>query len=369
MPKTVIIIVNWNGWRDTVECLSSVYKYAGTGCEAVVVDNGSQDGSVGKIAQWASEYAEDATFLPALLKGIPLVRYDRPAAEQGGVKADRSPLVIIETGENLGFAGGNNVGIRYALSRRADYILLLNNDAALLNRDSLASLLAFMEGMPKAGACGGRLFYQNGTAQQSYGNFPSIARTLGYLFPLQRIIPVSFRKSFRSNVVPDPLVQEPFPIDYPSGAFFLVRARTIRELGMLDERYFMYVEETDWCFRMKQAGWDRYCVPRATAMHKVAGSFRKGPSRMHIYFMESLIRYFGKHFSRREQQTVIAAFLLRSSLAAIGWRIACFLLPKGQADSAQKRLDHWVLVRRKSAEAMRGFRGHQNPCKEAAIRP
>lgn len=368
MSKVIILIVNWNGWKDTVECLASIFKYT-SDCEAVVVDNGSEDGSVRKILQWAAEFGQAGVFPRSLNRGISPVLYSRRTAEQGGIRTDRSPLVIIETGENLGFAGGNNVGIRYALARGADYVLLLNNDAALLNRDSLASLVAFMEGMPMAGACGGRLFYQNGVPQQSYGKFPSLARTLGYLFPLQRIIPASLRRSFRSNIVPDPSVSDPFQIDYPSGAFMLVRAKAIRDIGLLDERYFMYVEETDWCFRMRQAGWDRYCVPRAAAMHKVAGSFRAWPYAMHIYFMESLFRYSGKYFSRRERQMVVAAFWLRATLAANGWKTAKYLLPQGLRGTAAKRQDHWSHVRRKSVEAMNIIQGRSELSEEAAIRP
>ena len=164
-PKVAIIIINWNGWKDTIECLESVFRNIYPNYQVIVIDNGSTDGSIEKIKAWADEKQKVLTPEPShplynlshppIEKPIPYVYYNREKAEKGGnLKLEEKvikewqeqrksnskelnptlayPLVLIQTGENLGFAGGNNVGIRYTIKKdEHDYILFLNNDTVI----------------------------------------------------------------------------------------------------------------------------------------------------------------------------------------------------------------------------------------------
>ena len=151
-PKVAIIILNWNGWEDTIECLESVFRISYPNHKVIVVDNGSTDSSMEKIKNWADGKLEVLTPGPAhhlyhlshppVKKPIPYVYYTREEAEKGGNFTIEEkitlpyPLILIQTDENLGFAGGNNVGIKYTLcNKNIDYLLLLNNDIVVDKKD------------------------------------------------------------------------------------------------------------------------------------------------------------------------------------------------------------------------------------------
>lgn len=142
-PKVAIIVLNWNGWRDTIECLESLQRLTYPNYQIIVVDNGSTDDSVEEIKAWArGEIPVESKFFEydPNAKPVQWVEYNRTAAEAGGKSSEEAKLqalppnrklVLIHTGENLGFAGGNNVAIRYALERGFEYIGLLNNDTVV----------------------------------------------------------------------------------------------------------------------------------------------------------------------------------------------------------------------------------------------
>ncbi|SNB47968.1 glycosyltransferase family 2 protein [Geobacter sp. DSM 9736] len=354
-PRVAIVIVNWNGWEDTLTCLESILRVPIPCCRTIVVDNGSRNDSVTRIREWAAPGRKTAP--------VTLVSYDRETAEQGGSPlgeralnaAGTGSLAVIETGANLGFAGGNNIGIRYARAWGAKYILLLNNDAFISSPDALPAMIEFMERTPRAGACGGRLLYPGGDPQQSYGHFPAVPRTLAALFPLYRLLPSKWLKGVkRSNVVPDRKIREPLQVDWPSGACLMVRTEAVAEVGMLDERYFLYMEETDWCLRMKVRGWDRYYVPQAEVVHAFGGSVGKTSTPMKAYHLESQFTYYRKHFSPAGLATVAAAYLLRSCFA-IGWiGLSSVFARRGNAASSPEAA-YWQQARRLAAAALGSF--------------
>ncbi len=353
-PKTYILVLNWNGWRDTLDCLESLYCNDCPDCQVVLIDNDSADDSLEKIRAWANGDAISSATNPFKKSPLPFIEYDRETAEQGGLAVEEErlranlpatvphPLVIVRTGENLGFAGGNNVGLRYSQHHGAGYVLLLNNDASLRSRDAVTTMITFMETHPDAGACGGRLFYPDGSAQASYGNFPSLSRAIAYLFPVYKLLPERLLRSLkRSNVVPDDSISEPLPVDYPSGACFLVRQETVDDVGLLDERFFMYAEETDWCLRMMKQGWGRYYLPRAEIMHKYAGSFRQSGLKVNCYFIESLFRYYRKNFAAWRLWILVLGYLLRSSWSIVQWHIAACLMPQTLRLKARENIEQW----------------------------
>lgn len=311
-PGVGIVIVNWNGWRDTQECLEAVYRQSYRNLAVVVVDNGSTDGSAQRIKEWAKGREVEVMPDPGASE-----RIAAPAGmyRDGG---ESKRMFLIEAATNLGFAGGSNAGMKLAALQGAEYLLLLNNDAFFRSADTLARMVEFMEKTPSAGACGPRLLYPDGLPQQSYGHFPTMWRTMAFLYPLYKLLPSAvLNKVKRSNVVPEPGLTEPMPVDWPSGACLLVRREVIEEIGMLDERFFLYMEETDWCLRMEEVGWERYCLPQVEVFHRFGGSVATSSRSMRSHHLESQFSFFGKHFSKAAFSCVIAGFLIRSLWALL----------------------------------------------------
>ena len=180
MSRVYIILVNWNGWRDTLECLESVFRNNYHSFRVVVCDNDSQDGSLGYIKAWADNKldsfvppASKLSYLswPPVAKPVAYAEYSREEAERGGDFDDDTPLTLIRNGGNLGFAGGNNVGLRYALARGDfEYVWLLNNDT-VVDPGALTRLVERMEQQPSVGMCGStiRLYHDPGKDTSAWG--------------------------------------------------------------------------------------------------------------------------------------------------------------------------------------------------------
>ncbi|GFO59669.1 rhamnosyltransferase [Geomonas silvestris] len=355
-PRVIILVLNWNGWHDTLDCLASLYAGSYRDFQVVLIDNASEDASLQRIREWAERGAAPAPppGHAAASAPLPYLEYDRTTAEAGGIPEREArlagelptgvshPLVIIQSGGNLGFAGGNNVGLRYAGRRGAEYVLLLNNDASMRSAEALGHLVRFLELTPRAGACGARLFYPDGAPQICYGNFPAPGRALAYLFPVYKLLPgVLFRTARRSNVVPDASCTEPLAVDYPSGACLLVRSRAIAQVGLLDERFFMYAEETDWCLRLRRQGWDSYYVPQSEVVHKGGGSSGTSGEPLNRRFTESLFKYYAKHFSPGAFRLVAAGYLVRSLYGIAHWSLRARLVSSSERGLMRARARYW----------------------------
>jgi len=255
--NAAVLLVNWNGWKDTIECLESVQQSLGVSFRLVVCDNGSQDHSLDKIAAWASA------------GGTPFVRYDRAQAERGGQAEENAPLVLIQTGANLGFAGGNNVGLRYCLAHGGfDYVWVLNNDTVVAP-DALVQLVARMQQDPAIGMCGSKLvFYHHRDTVQAYGGSAFDARR-GVVVPIGQFQPV--------NAVCDvPAVEA--HMAYVVGASMLVSKTFLQTVGLMCEDYFLYFEEIDWAFRARGKFKLAY-ADASVVWHKEGGSIGSSSTR------------------------------------------------------------------------------------------
>jgi GT2 family glycosyltransferase len=272
LPRVQIIILNWNGYRDTVGCLASVFALDYSNFRVVVCDNGSSDGSLERIREWAEageivtarEGSHTLPSIPVRRAPVPYVEYDRSLAERGGSEGDDAPLVLIRTGGNLGFAGGNNVGLRYSLARGdSDYVWLLNNDT-VVDAGALRELVAVATSDPRLAAVGGTLleYDQPDVVQDVAG--ANFSRWHGM------ITRIGHEKSARA---PRPV---PERLDYISGGCMLVRASILPAIGLLDERFFIYGEDTDWCLRMQAARYAIAYAPGANIWHKNGGSSASG---------------------------------------------------------------------------------------------
>ena len=246
-----VVVLNWNGWRDTIPCLESVLRSRGTDFQVVVCDNESSDGSLDRLTAWARgaeapPHAEAgdrlaALFTPPVAKPVPHVVLTREQAERGGTDACRGARVVfVSTGGNLGYAGGCNVGLRYAIARGdCAHAWLLNNDA-VVPPESMAALVRRLEGNPRAGLCGSRvLFYDEPEVIQclggaSYGRWLAVTSRVGEGAPAgARVDPADVERRLACVY----------------GASVMTTAAYLRDVGLLEESYFMYFEELDWAAR------------------------------------------------------------------------------------------------------------------------
>jgi len=328
-PKVAIIVLNWNGWPDTLECLESLQHLAYPNFQVIVVDNGSIDDSVEKIKNWGEGKIPVQTrfveFEPRL-KPVARLDYNRREAESGGdvrgeTEVEASPsqtrLILIQTGENLGFAGGNNVALRYCLERDYGYFWLLNNDT-VVDSASLAEMIKIAESDGAIGVAGPMiLFYSRPQWIYSAGiSFSRIGRRVRRMGIMKHLDAPAF------NTRKD--------VEGIAGCALLIRQDTVRTIGLLDERFFLYMEEADWCTRAIQKHYRCVYVPQARIWHKGWASIQSAPQLMDYYLARSQILYLKKFSSRARFILDVLAYGARSLLKVVqeslrtgdfrGWR-------------------------------------------------
>ena len=271
--KVYILILNWNGWQDTIGCLRSVLKSSWQNFQVIVCDNASTDGSEQKIIEW--------------LRGesIAFIKYDREVAEGGGLAQEEAEgsLVLIQSGGNLGYAGGNNVALRYLLARGdAEYVWLLNNDT-VVDKDALAELVKLAETDETVGMVGSKVLYYDR---------PDILQSAGG----SRIVPWMGNASvIANNQKDDGRWDKPFELDSLNGASFLVKTEVIKAIGLMDQMYFLYWEDADWCVRAGRKGYRLLYCPDSRLWHKEGASTGYMSSHADYYWVRNGL-YFIKKF-------------------------------------------------------------------------
>lgn len=265
-----VLILNWNGWEDTIECLESVFRNDADDYRVIVCDNDSRDDSIAHIKAWADGRLDVALPLnhrlrslsfPPLRKPIIYAEYDRATAEIGGDKIHGgTKLVLIQTGSNLGFAGGNNVGLRYALARDDfDYVWLLNNDT-VIKCDALEHMVARMQGMPSAGVCGSTLLYYSMPDMVQACGGGTYNKWLGTTQMLGSFSPIG---SITADIVEEKMI-------FVAGASMLVSKAFLQQIGLMEEKYFLYYEEIDWSTRAGKRF--RLCYAQDSLVYHKEGS-------------------------------------------------------------------------------------------------
>ncbi len=252
------VIVTWNSGVRLRECLLSILgNHSNLALQTLVVDNASTDDSIERVAS------------------------NFPAAE-----------VIVNT-ENRGFARACNQGLRAACGR---YILFLNPDT-LLGAGALDEMVAYIDEHPEVGILGPKLLNPNGSRQLSYRRFPTYSAALfnrtsllTRLFPLNRFSSRYLRSDQNHGQVE--------VVDWVGGACMLVRREAIDDVGSLDESFFLYCEDVDWCKRMWAKGWKVVYFPKAQGVHHIGHSTSQAPFRSIIEQNKSIWRYYKKHFQR-----------------------------------------------------------------------
>lgn len=261
-PLVHIIILNWNGWRDTLACVESCRKLSWPTFRIVIVDNGSTDGSVAILRKQLHD------------------------------------IQIIQSGGNLGFAGGNNIGIRQALNAGADFVWLLNNDTEVAS-DALTRLVEALEDGPRVGCVSSKIYLHYDPQRLDFA---------GGLWDKGRL-----RKSmWGAGQLDRGQFDEPLERGSVSGCSMLVSARAIRDVGLMDESYFLYWEDTEWCARLRKKGYSIYFVPTSHVWHKVSASAGKNSFSQHYYFIRN-----GFFFLKSHDPLLLPFFALNNLLFAV----------------------------------------------------
>lgn len=266
-----IIVVSWNVRDLLAQCLTSIFdelaQTPDVSATVWVVDNASDDDSVKMISF-------------------------------------RFPDVqVIANSSNRGFAAANNQALQAAgfgsqtpTDELPDYVLLLNPDTTLLP-GALSQWLEVAGQCPHAGVIGGALQYPDGGFQHSAFEFPTLKQIFLDFFPLHHRL-INSRLNGRYPLVCY-ATKRPFVVDHPLGAAMLIRRQAILDAGLLDEGYFMYAEEVDWCIRMRASGWLSICAPSVRVVHHEAQSTRQIHSPMFVRLWESRLRLFALHYGIR----------------------------------------------------------------------
>ena len=321
VPRVHIVILNWNGWKDTIECLESVMRHHYDNFQVIVCDNHSQDGSLEKIQDWAAGHLESQVpsdhplaklSQPAVAKHLAWVRLSRAQAEGTPEAAwSKFPMILIETGGNLGFAGGNNVGMRYALkSAQCDYVWLLNNDT-VIEATTLSEMVAHSERLRAQGkqnTCGSLVcFYDDPTVIQALGGSQFNRKTGIATQTLGR-----FKK--RTETIEHAAIAA--SLDYITACSWLVPRKFLDEVGLMEESYFLYYEEIDWTTRAGDKWLLTYC-PSAPVYHKEGNSIGsksigKTASPKSEYFMAQaklrfMRNFYPEHLLRTKMVSVMQA--------------------------------------------------------------
>jgi len=280
-PKVSVIILNWNGWKDTVDCIKSLYKIDYPNYNIVVVDNASEDGSVEKIKDFYSEPLHWDPNLSPMGMDLKLLKFSKkglkPLNDEKGLKsrnlkdkADYQDLnrstVIIENDKNYGFAGGNNVGMRFSLDfLKSDYSLLLNNDTTV-EKDFLSELVNEAQKHDDAGSFQSLLLSPDGKTIDSLGQ-----ELLSY-----RAHDKGMGCAYEGKMS----VNEIFG---PCAASALYKNTVLEEVGVFDEKFFVIFEDLDLSWRMRLKGQKSFLVPKSVVYHKRGISGEKASDRMGYY--------------------------------------------------------------------------------------
>ncbi len=308
MKSVYIIIVNYNGWSDTIECLESVFRNSYPDYRVLVVDNASPNGSLERITAWAEgrlEVAKPGNSVlrhlsnPPIPKPLPHVFYSRAEAEAGG-RADEAGarLVLIQAGNNLGFAGGNNVALRYALARNdCDYVWLLNNDT-VIDPDALRKLIDIARNESTSAVFGSLILYYRD---------PSVVQAAGGAI----LNPFIMKNTYYGGMQQAEkfVHEEKIRLSYIMGASLLVRRNVFEKFGLLETKYFLGYEETDFCTAVKRKNGKLVCAYQSRVWHKDSATVGLHSAVSDYYGTRNSVWYLKKYFWYAVPSAVIIGFI------------------------------------------------------------
>lgn len=281
-PNISVIILNWNGWPDTIECLESLYQINYPNFHVIVVDNHSVDDSIHQIKNFCNgELKVKSKFFDYNPNNKPITVFEYSSGEfkysnQVKVLDSGKKLIIIKNDDNYGFAEGNNIGMRFVLENLdSDYVLLLNNDT-VVQRDFLSELVRCAILNPDAGIVGPKIFYYDK---------PNILNAAGgkILWSVGAGLNIGMGEEDLGQY--DKISK----IDYLMGACLLINKALIEKIGYMDKKFFLLHEETDFCIRAKKAGFKLILNPESTIYHKEGISGKPSPTKYYYMYRNRLL--------------------------------------------------------------------------------
>jgi len=290
-----IIIVNWNTKGLLRDCLESVYGHAvDVNYEVIVIDNASSDGSADMV------------------------------------RDNFKQAVLIENKENRGFAAANNQGMAVAAGR---YVLLLNSDTVVLD-DAIAKTVRFADANSQAAVVGCQVLNPDGTIQPTCFMFPSILNMILSSSYLSKLFPQS--RFFGREAMTWWDRSDTRQVDVVTGCFMLVRREAIEQVGTMDERFFMYCEETDWCYRFRKDGWEVVFAPVGRIIHLGGQSTAKNPVAMTVQMRLSILKFIRKHSGLPAHLVARLLIMLFFALRLPFWFATALLRPSQRARATVK---------------------------------
>ena len=302
MKNIAVVILNWNGWRDTLQCFKTLLKLSIINYQLsiIVVDNCSSDESVENLKK---------------------LQNSLPAGRQG--KTPKLQFKLIENEENLGFAEGNNAGIKYALEQGADYIILLNNDT-LVDENLVDRLVGVMEKDGKIGILGPKIYFAPGFEfHKDRYKRDEQGKVIWYAGGK-----IDWQNVYCSHKGVDEIDKNQYEkeeeTDFVSGCCMMIRKEVFEKIGFLDKKYFLYLEDVDFCLRAKKAKFKVIYTPKMHLWHKNAASSEKPGSKIHQYYQTRNRLYFGFKYATLRSKLALfresIEFLLKDGIK----RKACF---------------------------------------------
>jgi GT2 family glycosyltransferase len=296
-PDLSVCILSWNT-RDLLRrCLASIYDPTDSEVQSALTHAGLAAAPVPAGAPVAALLAsgrgplaqEDET----AAQRVEILVFDNASSDGSAemVAAEFPRARLHRSDTNLGFPGGNNAG--YALSR-GRYFLLLNSDTVVAP-GAFEELVRFADARPRAGIVGPRVLNPDGSIQMSCRRFPTLGAGLFRNTPLGKLFPNN--RYTRDYLMADWSHDVERAVDWVSGCALMARREMIDEIGLLDEGFFMYCEDVDWCYRAGKAGWEVLYAPRATIIHEIGRSTDQAVNRMIVQFHKSMYRFFRKHYA------------------------------------------------------------------------
>lgn len=281
-PSVAVIILNWNGWKDTIECLKSLYATSYSNLTLTLVDNGSEDNSVEKIKTFTENELKNK------LKNTLLNMRELNPDNRLNIETDNNLIenfMIIRNNKNYGFAKGTNIGIRFALDKfDPDYFLFLNNDTIVDSR-FIKELIKVAEQDENIGFVGPKIYNYN-----SFNKDNIISFSGGKLNMYK-----GETLSIGLNEIDLGRYNEIREVDYIEGSCILIKKNTLLRIGLLDPNYFAYWEEVDLCRRGSILGYKSVYVPKAVIWHKVSASTSDKKGFKTYYKTRNMFRFMAKH--------------------------------------------------------------------------
>lgn len=273
-PNVAIIILNWNGWKDTIECLESLDQITYQNYNIIIVDNGSKDNSIQNIED-CCKLKTDSDFLELSREEIEETNKRTYLNDSQNKK-----LILLKNEINSGFTGGSNIGIKFAMEfLNPDYFLILNNDT-IVDKNFLTYLIEVGEGDEKIAIVGPKIFY--------YYEPEKIQSMGGFINPWK--YQIHYPINYESNTT--------IKTDMINGAVFLIKKNAINTVGLFDTDYFVYAEETDYCTRVKKHGLYTVCAPKSKVWHKIYSSSggEVNPNLLY-YWTRNIILFYRKNYN------------------------------------------------------------------------